>query len=65
MPTIRINICQLKGFCEPFRRRVGECTFFKYFFIGYKLLKFWEYNSAEIVHQKVSNKHYIFYIHIG
>ena len=45
-------------------------------FIGYKLPKFWEYNSAEIIHQNVSvrplgagfvttNIHYIFYIHIG
>ena len=41
------------------------------FFIGYKLPKFWEYNSAEIIHQNVSvrplgagfvttNIHYIF-----
>ena len=44
------------------------------FFIGYKLPKFWEYNSAEIIHQKVSVRPlgagfvtYIifFYIHIG
>ena len=43
-------------------------------FIGYKLPKFWEYNSAEIIHQKVSVRPlgagfvtYIifFYIHIG
>ena len=42
-------------------------------FIGYKLPKFWEYNSAEIIHQKVSVRplgagfvtYIIFDIHIG
>ena len=49
MPTIRINICQLKGFCEPFRRRVGECTLLKYKF----LLDINCQNFGNIIQQKL------------